>query len=80
MFTKCVIYRLCLNVKIFKEFFLKGALMITGYSTMSSVVLWLILGYISHNTTTELTVEYPVIINAPLRKNFKIFLMFRHNL
>jgi len=25
---------------------------------------------ISHNTTTELTVEYPVNINALLRKNF----------
>jgi len=29
--------------------------------------------------TTELTVDYLVIINALLRKNFKIFLMFRNN-
>jgi len=28
---------------------------------------------ISHKTTTELTVEYPVNINAPLRNNFLIF-------
>jgi len=67
-------------MKIFKEFFLNGALMITGYSTVSSVVvLWLMYPNISHNTT-ELIVEYPVIINAPLRKNSLNILTFRHNL
>ena len=35
---------------------------------------------ISHNTRKELTVEYPAIINSPLRKNFLNVLMFRHNL
>jgi len=45
-FIKCVIYRLCLKIKIFlKKFFLNGALTLTGYPTASSVVvLWQILG------------------------------------
>jgi len=47
LFIKCVIYRLCLNIKIFKKFFPNSALMIIRYSTVSSVfALWLLLGYV----------------------------------
>jgi len=45
LIIECVIYRLCLNIKTLK-FFLNSALMFTGYSTVSSVVvLWLMLEY-----------------------------------
>jgi hypothetical protein len=67
LFIKCFIYRLCLNIKILKKFFLNGALMFTGYSTVSSQDI-------------QLTVEYPVNFNALLRKNFFNVLMFKHRM
>jgi len=45
LLIKCVIYGLCLSIKI-KKFFLNCALIFTRYWTVSSVVvLWLKLGY-----------------------------------
>jgi hypothetical protein len=30
LFVKCVIYRLCINIKMFKQFFFNSAFMVTG--------------------------------------------------